>query len=222
MVDRGGPDGLAFDVIGVVGNARMDAIAQDPPMTMYAAFAQTGGTALRLAMRTAVDPESMTRTVRKVVQARDRDIPVENLVSMERLVGDSLVPQRVTTIALGMFSAIALVLAAIGLYGVLAFYVSQRTHEIGVRMSLGADVRSVIRQVLARSALMVGPGLALGLAGALAASRLLGRVLFEVSPTDPATLAAVSGSLALVALVASAVPAWRAARVDPVQALRNE
>jgi putative ABC transport system permease protein len=222
MVDLGGKEPAAFDVVGVVGNAQMDAIGQQAPMTMYAVFYQRVGTMLRIAIRTAVDPESLTTTVRRLVRARDRDIPVENLVSMERLVADSIVPQRVTTVTLAMFSGAALLLAAIGLYGVLAFYVSQRTHEIGVRMSLGADTRRVVTRVLAQSGMMVGPGLVLGLIGSLAASRLLAQVLFEVTPTDPATLVVVSGTLALVALLASAVPAWRAARIDPVRALRNE
>jgi len=120
------------------------------------------------------------------------------------------------------FAVVALLLASIGLYGVLAFFVSQRTHEIGVRMSLGADTRAVVRLVLSRAAVIIAVGLAVGLAGALAGGRLLAQLLYGVTATDGPTLAAVCTALVLVSLAASAVPAWRAGRINPVRALRNE
>jgi putative ABC transport system permease protein len=222
MVDNGGDQPVATEVVGVVGDARVNAIGQPPRMTMYLSYYQFPDFTLRFAIRTAADPDSMVGTVRKLVAARDKEIPVENLVSMEQLIGDSVAPRRVTTITLGLFSLVAMLLASIGLYGVLAYYVNQRTHEIGVRMSLGADVRRVVGHVLWRSALMVVPGIAVGLAAAFAGGRVLQQLLFEVPPTDPATYAAVSACLAGVALIASVVPAWRAARIDPVTALRSE
>lgn len=223
LVDMvGSSQPVPFEVVGVVGNARIDAIGQDAPMTMYFAYYQFPTPTLRFAIRTDQDPESIAQTVRKLVSARDRDIPVENLISMERLIGDSLVPQRVTTFTLTLFSAMALLLACIGLYGALAYYVGQRTHEIGVRMSLGADTRAVMHHVLRRSGMMVLPGLVLGLAGAFVGARLIGQLLYDVTPTDPVTYAGVSVCLAAAAVVASALPAWRAARIDPARALRNE
>jgi putative ABC transport system permease protein len=156
------------------------------------------------------------------VAKRDGDVAVENLLGLEQAIGESLVPERVTTITLVLFSALALLLASLGLYGVLAYHVTQRTHEIGVRMALGADTRAVLADVLARSGLMVMPGLGLGLAGALAGTRLIEGLLYDVPPNDPVAIAAATMCLAMVALAASALPAWRAARVNPVQALRGE
>jgi putative ABC transport system permease protein len=123
---------------------------------------------------------------------------------------------------LALFSAVALLLASLGLYGVLAYYVTQRTHEIGVRMALGAGTRTVLAHVLGRSGLMVIPGLGLGLVGAFAGTRLIERMLYDVAPTDAVAFATATACLAAVALAASAWPAWRAARIDPVQALRGE
>jgi hypothetical protein len=182
MVDIGGQKPVPFEVIGIVGDARIDAIGRNAPMTMYLSYYQFPRETLRFGIRTEQDPELIARTVRRLVSARDRDIPVENLVSMERLIGDSLVPQRVSAITLTLFSAVALLLACIGLYGVLAYYVSQRTHELGVRMSLGAGTKTVMMHVLARSGMMVLPGLGLGLAGSLAGARLIEQLLYEVPP----------------------------------------
>jgi putative ABC transport system permease protein len=141
---------------------------------------------------------------------------------MERLIGDSVTAERVTAITVTLFSAVALLLASLGLYGVLAYYVTQRTHEIGVRMALGADTRTVLWHVLARSGLMVIPGLGLGLVGAFAGTRLIERLLYNVAPTDAMAFATATVCLSAVALAASVWPAWRAARIDPVHALRGE
>ena len=130
--------------------------------------------------------------------------------------------EQVTAITVTLFSALALLLASLGLYGVLAYCVTQRTPEIGVRMALGADTRTVLAHVLARSGLMVIPGLGLGLVGALAGTRLIERLLYDVTPTDAMAFATATACLSAVALVASVWPAWRAARIDPVQALRAE
>jgi putative ABC transport system permease protein len=222
MVDAGAPQPIPCEVVGVVGDARIDAIGVPAPMTMYVSYYQMPQATMRLAIRTDQDPESTVQAVRKLVAALDRDIPVEKLLSMESLVADSLKPQRVTAVTLGVFSAVALLLACMGLYGVLAYYVTQRTQEIGIRMSLGADRRKIIKHVLARSGILVVPGLALGLAGALAAGRFVEGLLYNVTPSDPATFVAVSGCLAATMFLASVLPAWRASRTDPVLALRRE
>lgn len=214
---------LAFEVVGVVGDARIYGVGQDAPMTMYAtAYQYSRAMGLNIMVRTELDPEALAGAVRRLVAARDRDIPVENLVSMERLIGDSVTAERVTAITVTLFSAVALLLASLGLYGVLAYYVTQRTHEIGVRVALGADTRTVLAHVLARSGLMVIPGLGLGLVGAFAGTRLIERLLYNVTPTDAMAFATAIVCLSAVALVASVWPAWRAARIDPVQALRAE
>jgi len=218
-----GSEPVALEVVGVVGDARIYGVGQPAPMTMYATAHQfSRAMGLNLLLRTELDPEALVRTVRTLVAARDRDIPVENLVSLERLIGGSLTAERATAIMLALFSAVALLLASLGLYGVLAYYVTERTHEIGVRMALGAGTRTVLAHVLARSGLMVIPGLAVGLAGALAATRLIERMLYDVAPTDAIAFATATACLAAVALAASAWPAWRAARINPVQALRGE
>jgi predicted permease len=218
-----GSDPVALEVVGVVGDARIYGVGQPAPMTMYATTYQfPRAMGLNLLVRTELDPETLVDAVRKLVAARDRDIPVENLVSLERLIGDSLTAERATAIMLTLFSAVALLLASLGLYGVLAYYVAQRTHEIGVRMALGAGTRTVLAHVLSRSGLMVIPGLGLGLVGAFAGTRLIERLLYDVAPTDATAFASATLCLAAVALVASAWPAWRAAHINPVQALRGE
>jgi ABC-type antimicrobial peptide transport system permease subunit len=173
-------------------------------------------------LRSRLAPGPLTDTIRALMAARDPDIPVDTLVSLDDIIGDALLSRRVTAITLTVFSVIALLLASLGLYGVLAYYVTQRTHEIGVRMALGAGKRDVLMHVLWRSALMVGPGLALGLIASVAGTRLIARFLYQVPPTDPVTFATVSLCLAAVAFAASAWPALRAARIDPMQALRGE
>jgi putative ABC transport system permease protein len=220
MVDQG--EALAFDVVGVVGDARINAIGREARMAMYAAYYQFPSGRLRLAVRTAGAPEAVTRTVRRLIAARDPEVPIEKLVPMEALISGSMRQQRVTTIALAAFSIVAMLLAAIGLYGVLAYFVSQRAREIGLRVALGAGSRAVLRMVLARAGLIVGAGMAAGLGASLAGGRLLGGLLYGVEANDPPTLAAVSLALAVVALSASVVPAWRAAHIDPMTALRNE
>jgi putative ABC transport system permease protein len=214
---------LAFEVVGVAGDARIYGVGQPAPMTMYATVYQfSRATELNLVLRTELEPEALVGAVRRLVAARDRDVPLENLTSLERLIGESVAAERVTAIVITLFSAVALLLASIGLYGVLAYYFTQRTVEIGVRMALGACTGTVLAHVLARSGLMVIPGIAIGLAGALAGTRFIEGMLYNVAPADAVSFAAATACLAVVALAASAWPAWRAASTDPARALRAE
>lgn len=221
-VGMGGTEPTTFEVVGVAGDVRLDSVGDNAPPTMYLSYYQFPDTMLRFAIRTDQDPVSITRSVRKLVLARDRAVPVENLVSMENLISDSLVPQRTTSIALALFASVALLLACIGLYGVLAYSVSQRTQEIGVRVALGASRGEVLRLVLKQGLTLAVTGLALGMVAAFGLTRLLENMLFDVAPHDPATFVAVSLVLTVVAALACAIPARRAAKVDPMVALRYE
>jgi putative ABC transport system permease protein len=222
VVIAGDPAPLDYEVVGVVGDARIGAAGQDVMSAAYLSAHQRGLRRANVILRSRVAPDALTRAVARLVASKDPDTPIDPLASMGSIIDESLLPRRVTAVTLTAFSTVALLLAAIGLYGVLAYYVTQRTHEIGVRIALGAASGAVLAHVLRRSALMVAPGLAIGLVLSVAGARLLEGFLYDVAPTDPATYAGVSLCLAAVALAASAWPALRAARVDPVLALRGE
>jgi putative ABC transport system permease protein len=222
LVGDGGPAHIDYEVVGVVGDARIEAIATAPRWTMYVSLAQRSRPTTHLLVRTGQNPDVLARTIRRLVAARDASVPFESLVSLERLAGDSLRSDRVVALMLTLFSLVALLLASLGLYGVLSYYVSQRISEIGVRMALGADRAMVLRHVLGRSGTIVLPGLVLGLGASLAGTRLLSRLFADMPPADPATVVTATAALALVAAAASAWPAWRAASIDPVQAIRGE
>jgi predicted permease len=213
---------MAFEVVGVVGDARISAVGDEAYPAIYISAYQRGQPFTNVILRSTSARAALDQAVRRIVSARNPDIAVEPLASLDEIIGEDLAPQRVTAITLGAFSAVALLLAALGLYGVLAYYVTQRTHELGVRIALGASTGTVLRHVLWRCALMVGPGLAIGALAALFATPIIRASLYEVEPTDPATFAGVTLCLALAAFGAAVRPALRAARVDPVQALRGE
>jgi len=211
-----------FEVVGVVGSARLNSVAGNVQATAYVSPYQFGMGRINVMLRTPLTAAAVTSTLRRLMAAKHPDIPVEPVVPMDTIVDEALLSRRVIAVTLGAFSAMALGLAAMGLYGVLAFYVTQRRHEIGIRLALGADQGVIRRQVLWHSALIVGPGIAVGLAASLAGARLMTRFLYQVEPTDAVTYAGVSLTLAAAALAASAWPAWRAARVNPLVALRGE
>ncbi len=210
------------EVVGVVADARIDHVGGRVRAAAYGPYFQEPRSVMRLVLRSGLHPDLLAATVRKAIAARDRNVLVANTVEMERLIGDSILSQRVSAVTLTIFSVLALALASLGLYGVLAYYVAQRTHEIGVRIAIGAEPGDVLRHVLRRSGMMVLPGLALGLVASLASVRLIENLLYETPATDPATFVTVIACLAAVALAASAWPAWRATRIDPVRALRAE
>jgi ABC-type antimicrobial peptide transport system permease subunit len=174
-----------------------------------------------LLARSAGDPRALLPSLAREARALDPELPLEVNTMTEHL-GLALLPQRIGAAVLGVFGVVAAMLAALGLYGVMSYVVSRRTAEIGIRMALGASARSVRMLVVRRALALTATGLALGLAGALAATRVLGAFLVDVSPTDPATLVAVAFLFTAVALLASWLPARRAAAVDPMRALRSE
>jgi putative ABC transport system permease protein len=220
IVDMG--QEITFEVVGVVGDARLSWIGSEPRMAMYHSYYQIPGLTMRLAIRTAVEPASITGALREIVWRRDRNIPIEEIATMEALINDSVSSQKIMAGTLSAFSFVAMLLAAIGLYGVLAFYVSRRIREIGIRMALGAQRGSVMRLVLAHGYLLVGIGLVIGLAGAYGIATLIQGMLYGIGTIDPLSYAGMSLLFAAVALLACLLPAWRATRVDPVVALQAE
>jgi uncharacterized membrane protein YeaQ/YmgE (transglycosylase-associated protein family) len=172
-------------------------------------------------VRTAEKPESVATAMRAVLQEVDRSQPVE-LASMTDLISTTTAEPLFQARLISMFSLLALFLSAIGIYGVLAYAVMERTREIGIRMAFGAEKSDITRMILKRSALLVSVGIVLGVAGALGVTRVLAKFLFDVKPTDPSTFVVVASLLGAVALLAGLVPAWRATRVDPLVALRFE
>jgi putative ABC transport system permease protein len=221
-VDVGEEEPGMFEVVGVVEDHQLSSLGGSPRPAMFFPYAQQPAGTMRLAVGTVVDPNSLIRPIQEKVWELDRDIVLSDAQTMDRAVSNSVAYTRSVTTVLGVFAAVALVLAAIGLYGVLAFFVTRRTQEIGIRVALGAQAGSVLRLVVSRGMILVGIGIALGIAGAVGATRLVSGMLFQISATDPVTFAAVTGFFTLVALCACLLPAWRALRIDPLEALRVE
>ena len=169
----------------------------------------------------AGDPAVLAATVRREVLAHDRAQPAHTVVPMEDLVADSIAAERFYALVLAVFAGVALVLSAVGVYGVLSYWVNQRMHEIGIRIALGADRSSVVKFVIRRGMGLAALGAGIGLVGAFGATRVLDSVLFNIEATDPATFVGVVGLLLLTALLACWLPAYRASRMDPVGALRE-
>ncbi|MFY9611320.1 MAG: FtsX-like permease family protein [Blastocatellia bacterium] len=177
---------------------------------------------MNLIVRSDRDPSNLTVAIRGEVLALDREQPIARVQTLETIVATSVAQQRFAMILMGLFALVAFVLAAVGLYGVMSYSVAQRTHEIGIRMALGAKQSDVLRMVVGQGAALALAGVALGLGAAIAVTRLMASLLFEVTATDPLTFSVIAVLLAAVALAASFIPARRATRVDPMVALRNE
>ena len=222
----GAPPGKQPDyinIVGVVGHTMHEALDAKPRIQLYLPYSQVPNIpSMSVAVRTSGDPLLMARPVRDAIHTVDKDMPISNVKSMDALLESSLGQRRLSMILLGAFSAIALLLASIGIYGVLAYSVTQRSRELGIRMALGAARGAVLRLVIGQGMALAGIGIVIGLVGAFALTRLLTSQLYSVTPTDPATFVGVSLLLAGIALVATLLPALRATRVDPVVALREE
>jgi putative ABC transport system permease protein len=216
-------------IIGVVGDVKHIGLDAGTDPEMYYHYLQVPPEAMNLAegtaalvIRTNADPTGMTASVRRELRALDPSLPVFNVQTMQDVLYGSVAQPRFRTLLIGMFAALALVLAALGLYGVLAYSVSQRTAELGIRVALGAQPGSILKLVVFQATGLAAIGLVMGIAVALVGSRLMSRFLFGVRPTDPLTLAATCFLILAVAVTASLVPALRAARVDPAIALHAE
>ena len=211
-----------FSIVGIVEDTRQEGVDQPAYAQAYVPLAQLPTRGVMIAMRTSGDPLAAVPTLRRTVRTLDSDVALASLQTMEQVVGSTIAQPRINSVVLSVFAGIALLLAAIGIYGVTSYAVSQRTREIGVRMALGAKPVDVLQLVVRQGMLPVAVGLAIGLLAAMAATRVMESLLFEVTATDPVTFGTITALLAMIALVASVVPAWRAARVDPVEALRRE
>jgi putative ABC transport system permease protein len=210
-------------VVGVVGDVRGSALDAPPQPTMYWPVAQTHGTpALAIVIRTDGDPGALGSAVRGAIAEIDAAQPIYDLQTLDDLVAKSLGQRRFTLALMLLFGVIALLLSAVGIYGVMAFAVTQRTQEIGVRMALGARATDVVKLIVGSGMSLAAIGVGIGLAGAFAITRLMASLLFGVSPTDIATFGLVSVGLLMVAFLACYLPARRATKVDPLIALRYE
>ena len=209
-------------VIGVVSNVRYRTIETAPERDVFVPLTQSYRPFMTVFVRSSLDPQNLTTAIRREVRALDPNLPVAEVKTMEERLGDAMWRTTVAAWLFSAFAALAVVLTAIGIVGVMSQTVSQRTQEIGVRMALGAESRDVLALMLRRAALLSGAGIAIGVAGALVLTHLMTALLYEVEPGDPSTLAVVALVLGFVALVSCYVPARRAARVDPVVALRTE
>jgi putative ABC transport system permease protein len=212
-------------IIGVVNDVKHSGLGVPADPAVYAPFPQSDEAWRRwmtLTIRSPGSPTGLVEEVKKKVWSLDRQIPVSDILSMESLMAVSLAQERFNTLLLGLFAALALTLAAVGIYGLMAYSVNQRTHEIGLRIAMGARSRDIFQLVVADGAKLAFLGIAIGIVAALALTQLMATLLFEVKPTDPATFAAVAILLAFVGLLACYIPARRATRVDPMETLRYD
>jgi predicted permease len=216
-------------IVGVVEDVRTMGLDQAPLPVLYFPLAQAAPgelqavpASLAFVLRTSGEPTALLPAVREAVGSQDPNLPIADIVTMREVVGESMARTSFTMVLLGIAALVALLLGTVGIYGVISYVVTQRTREMGIRLALGAEQGAVAGMVLRQGAVLAGAGIALGMAGAVALTRLMRALLFEVSATDPLTFASVPVLLGAVALLASWMPARRAARTDPVEALRAE
>jgi putative ABC transport system permease protein len=223
-VHFGGPASTSpwMTVVGVVGNVLSDRLEQAPRPTAYRPLTQVSSLSMAIAVRTAGDPSRLAEPLARAVREADPDQPTHSVRSMEEVLAAATASRRFSMHLLGGFAFLALLLAAIGIYGVMAYLVNQRTREIGIRVALGARPASVVRLVVSYALGLAAGGVLVGIVGAAFLTRLIAGMLFGVSPSDPWTFAVIAITLLATALVATVTPARRAARVDPMIALRAE
>jgi ABC-type antimicrobial peptide transport system permease subunit len=212
---------ITCTIVGLVG-ATKSRILSEPPLPRIYYSSQMPVPQISLVVKVARDPLALVSPLRHEVAALDSNLPLSSPMTMDEILADSLARQRFSIQLMAVFAAIAALLAAIGIYGVLAYLIDQRHREFGIRMALGAEPGDVVGLVLRQGSLPVGIGLVCGIGGAFAMTWYLKSLLYEVSTTDPLVFSSTSAGLVLVALLAMSVPAYRATRVDPLEALRHE
>ncbi len=215
-------EGLCRTIVGVVGNIRQESLTDDVAAELYLPFSQMPMNGVTLLVRTASDPLSLAPVVRNEVLAIDRNQPIFDVKTLDQRVNDAVAVSRSLMLLFAAFALLALVLGAVGIYGIVSYSVTQRTHEIGIRMALGARAGNVLSLIMKNGLTLVLAGIAIGIAGAIALTRFLATLLFGVTPTDSVTFVAVSAVFFVIAMIASLIPALRATRVDPLIALRYE
>jgi len=213
-------------IVGIVGDVRQQSLTDTPSASVYQPYHQVNQpfflSHMSFVVRSRENPSAMASGIRAVLREADQELPVQSVTTMETIVAETMKETRSQTRLFGIFSIMALVLAAIGIYGVLACSVAERTHEIGIRMAMGAEEKDVLWMVFRRTLVLAASGVVIGTLGALAVTRVLAKFLFEVTPADPLTFSFVTGILLLTALLSAWIPARRAARVYPLEALRHE
>jgi putative ABC transport system permease protein len=214
-------ENLLREIVGIAADVRYNGLADDERSLVYVPHRQNAWGSMTVTVRAAGNPAGLTEILRREVARLDSDIAVARIAPLSSMAAESIATQRFAALLLALFAAAAAVLAGIGVYGVMSCVVAQRTHELGVRLALGARPPALFALVVGRGLLLAGIGAALGLAGAVALGPLLRGLLFGVKPTDPVTLLGVSLLLAGVAVVACAIPGRRAARIEPLEALRQ-
>jgi putative ABC transport system permease protein len=211
-----------FEIVGVVADVKQEKLPGPSRPMLYQPDAQDPFAQLSLIVRTAVSPESIVPSLREKVRVLDKDLPLVDVKTLDEYVSDSLSQSRFQTILLGSFAGLALILTAVGLYGVISYSVSQRNHEIGVRLALGAQRGDILRLVVRQGLVLSLVGVGFGLIASFGVTRVMSTLLFEIRTTDPATFLVIPAVLIAVALAASYIPARKAMNVDPVLALRYE
>ncbi len=211
------------EIVGVVGNVKHLSLSKDETPEMYLPHTQIPFNIMSLVVRTKVsDPGALTSAIRSALSATDPNLPLTSVRVFDEYIARSLARPRFNALLLSIFAGTALVLTAIGIYGVMAYSVAQRTNEIGIRIALGAEQSSIFRLIVGQAMTLVGISVALGLVGAFAATRLLNSLLYGVGAADPITFCLIVVLVSVVAFLAAWLPARRAARVDPIVALRTE
>ena len=221
----GGDDSRAplLTVIGVVGRVKMEGLSQDSNRPQgYFSFPQLGNGGMTVIVKAQSDPTQLISALREQVKAVDPDQPIYNIRTMHEIRAESVASERLNLTLLSIFAGIALVLAIVGIYGVMSYTVTQRTHEIGIRMAIGAQPRDVFKMVIGQGMTLALIGVGIGLIGAFALTRLMASMLFDIAPTDPVTFVVIAVLLTTVALLACFIPGRRATKVDPVISLRYE
>jgi putative ABC transport system permease protein len=211
-----------WEVIGVVGDVKTGDLTESPRATAYQCSNRLKGAFMQIVARTSGDPEAFAKSITGAIHEIDNEQPVQNVQSMDELITSTLTSERLSAILLGVFAALAVALAGVGIYGVLSYAVRSRTREIGIRTALGANVRDIVSLVLIEGMKPACLGIVVGVAGALSLTSVMTRLVYGVSPADPATFAAVSILFVTVSMLASTLPAYRASKVDPLTTLRDE
>jgi putative ABC transport system permease protein len=221
LVVRAGPPDGPWEIVGIVGDIKMNSLGQDLHPAVWVPHAQLSTPGMTFIVGATRDPLSLMNTVRQAVREADPELPLADVMTMQEVVAKTLARPRTVAVLLTVFAAMALLLAGVGIYGVMAYSVAQRTAEIGLRLALGATPGMLLAAIVREALVLIAMGLVIGLGGAFALMRVLATQFTGVSTSDPAAFMAVTLILGATALVASLVPAWRAATLDPLIALRT-